>query len=160
MAAVSTIVLDPLQGDPRPAEDWVTTFHLALFAIDPFTEESSKIIPVAGRIMRNFRGADCRVAWLVASTKDEASQFLGPWAEEMLTFADPDRAMIKSLGLERLPAFVHLNHRLEIAASAEGWNPGEWRDAAESLSERMRWSRPEVPVPSDPAPFAGTPADG
>ena len=158
MNTVSTVVLNPLQGDPRPAEDWVTTFHLALFVLDPFTKESGLIIPTAGRIMRNFRGADCRVAWLVAGTQDEAAQFLGPWAEEMLTFADPNREMIESLELKLLPAFVHLNHGLEISASAEGWNPAEWRDVAESLSQRMRWSRPVVPVPSDPAPFIGTPA--
>lgn len=160
MSTVSTVVLDPLQGEPRPAEDWVTTFHLALFVLDPFTEESGLIIPTAGRIMRNFRGADCRVAWLVAGTQEEAVEFLGPWAEEMLTFADPAREMIKSLGLGRLPAFVHLNHGLEIAVSAEGWNPSEWRNAIESLSERMRWSCPEVPFLNDPAPFAGTPAGG
>jgi hypothetical protein len=154
------VSLNPLQGDARPLESWVTMFHLALVVLDPFTHESSWLIETAGRVMRSFTGADCRVAWLVTANEDQTAEFMGPWADEMLTFADPDREMVKALGLESLPAFVHLDLDLNVIGAAEGWNPDEWRDVATGLATAMSWTRPAIPGPGDPTPYAGTPALG
>jgi hypothetical protein len=152
--------LAPVGGEARPIEDWVTTFHLVVVAVDPFTHESGWLLDTAGRILEAFIGADCRVAWLVAGTDDQARQFLGPWGERLLAFADPDRAIIEALGLERLPAVVHLDHELRIVGSAEGWNPAEWRRVADGLAAVMSWTRPAIPGPKDPTPYQGTPALG
>ena len=86
--------------------------------------------------------------------------FLGPWAEQMLTFADPDREAVKAFGLERLPALVHLGIDGTIAGAAEGWRPAEWRAVTDRLAKMMSWRAPAIPSPRDPAPFAGTPALG
>jgi len=147
-----------MRGDARPAEDWVTTFHLALVVLDPFTYESSWLIDTAGRLLTHYSGADVRSAWLITGTPDQARDFLGPWTESLLTFTDPDRAMVKSLGLETLPAFVHLNQLLELEGVAEGWNPEEWSDATDNLSKLMSWSRPIVPSSGDPTPYPGSAA--
>ena len=48
---------------------------------------------------------------------------LGDAADEALVFVDPDRTLIESLGLERLPAFVHLRQDTTLVAAAEGWDP-------------------------------------
>ena len=154
------LTLSPLQGDPRPVEDWVTTFHLVFVAVDPFTLESAWLLEGAARVLRNFLGADCRVAWLVTGDADQARQFLGPLADEFLTFVDPARTAVRALGLQELPAFVHLNQALQVEGAAEGWRPDEWRDAAEHLAEMMRWSRPVVPAVGDPAPYPGSPVAG
>ncbi len=154
------IVLQPLTGDGRPAEAWVTTFHLAMVVLDPFTYESSWIIDTAARVLANFRGADCRPCWLVTGTAEQAQEFLGPMADEFLTFVDPDREFVTSLELEHLPAFVHLNQALQPEAVAEGWEPAEWREVAENLSGDMKWSRPVIPAPGDPSAYPGTPAQG
>ena len=150
-------VLDPLQGEPRSFEDWVTTFHLTLVGLDPFKQASGILIPTAARILRNFSGSNCRMAWLVAGTPEQALEFLGPWTEDILTFADPERAAIKALGIATLPAIVHVNQGLEIVNLAQGWNPLEWRHVSDTLAQKMRWSRPDIPQPSDPSPFYGTP---
>ena len=75
-------------------------------------------------------------------------------------FTDPDRALVRGLELERLPAFVHLDHALNVAGVAEGWQPDEWRDVASTLSKQMSWSRPVIPEAGDPPPYVGTPALG
>ncbi len=152
--------LTPLNGDPRPIGDWVTVFHLVIVVLDPYTYESSWMIDTAGRILRNFVGADCRVAFLVTASTQEAEEFLGPWTEEILTFADEDRSVVRALGLESLPAIVHLDHQLNLRASAEGWNPPDWRDFATQLGQAMSWHPPVIPDSGDPSPFAGTPALG
>ena len=154
------LTLAPLNGQALPLRSWLTTFQLVFVALDPFTNESAWVLPSAGRILRIYDQADCRVAWLMACSPSEARQFLGPWAEEILTFADPDRTAIKAFGLERLPAFVHLRQDVTVAGVAEGWNPAAWKDVAENLSRVMSWTRPSIPAPGDPAPFAGTPALG
>ena len=81
----------PINGDPGTIADWLTTFQLAAVILDPFTNESAWLIDTAGRLLTHFREADCRVAFIVTGTADEARQFLGPWADRVLTFADPDR---------------------------------------------------------------------
>ena len=154
------VSLDPLQGDPRPLQDWVTTFHLVLVVVDPFTYESAWLVDTAGRILQAFAGADCRPAWLVTGNDDQAREFLGPWADEMLTFTDPDRAVVRSMGLESLPALVHLDQSLNIAGLAEGWHPDAWQDTAVNLADVMSWSFPRIPSAGDPAAYDGTPALG
>jgi hypothetical protein len=155
-----TVTLAPLEGEARPLEDWVTTFHLVLVVLDPFTHESSWIIDTAGRVLESFTGADCRVGWLVTGSPEQARSFLGPWAEELFTFVDPNREVVASLGLQQLPAIVHLDHALHVVGSAEGWNPAEWRAVIARLAREMSWTHPAIPAPGDPTPYAGAPALG
>jgi hypothetical protein len=154
----SDLVLAPINGKPRTLREWLTTFHLAFVALDPFTNESAWILPTAVRILTNFEQADVRVALLLACDAEECREFLGPWADELLTFADPDRAAIKGFGFERLPAFVHVAMDGTVVNAAEGWNPVEWRRVSEHLARVTSWLAPVVPGSKDPGPFAGTPA--
>ncbi|MCU0269541.1 MAG: hypothetical protein MUF83_12985 [Acidimicrobiales bacterium] len=154
------VKLAPLTGESRSLEEWVTTFHLALVVLDPYTYESSWILPTAGRILRVYADADCRTAFLVTCNAKDARRFLGPWVDELLVFTDPDRAAVKAMGLETLPAFVHVNQARAVEVKAEGWDPEEWRAVAQNLSTRMGWGAPTIPEASDPAPFEGTPALG
>ena len=158
--APADVALTLINGPSHTLSQWLTTFHLVLGALDPFTSESAWLLPTVARIFRVYDQADCRVAILVTCTPEEARQFLGPYAREFLTFADPDREVVKSLGLERLPALVHIRQDLSIAGMAEGWHPEQWRAVTDELSRAMSWSRPAIPAPRDPAPYEGTPALG
>lgn len=151
-------VLRPLNGPERPLSQYLTTFQLVLVAIDPFTLESAWLLETASRILDAFGQADCRVGWLCASDPDECKAFLGPHAQRFLTFADPDRSFIKALGLEWLPAFVHLGMDATVIDAAQGWRPSEWRRVAEGLARILHWTPPPIPATGDPAPFPGTPA--
>lgn len=126
-------------------------------ALDPYTHESGWIIDTAGRVLSAFTGADCRVAWLVAADDEGTRAFLGPWADRILAFCDPDRVAIRSLGIEKLPAIVHLDHSLQMLGMAEGWRPDAWREVATNLATMMSWTRPAIPGPGDPTPYEGTP---
>jgi hypothetical protein len=154
------VQLTPLDGEGRPLSAWLTTFHLAAVVLDPYTYESAWLLETAGRILDGFRGADCRVAFVVTAEADESREFLGPWAQRILTFADPDRELVKGLGLNELPAFVQLRHDGQVAGAAEGWDPPEWREVASRLAREMSWTRPLIPAVGDPAPYAGSPAAG
>jgi len=152
--------LQPIEGEGRTLEEWLTTFQLAVVVIDPFTHQSAWILETAGKILRTYTGADCRVGWLVTGTPAQAGQFLGPWARELLTFADPDRVVVKALELESLPALVHVRQDHTVLGVAEGWDPEAWREVTTELSKRMSWSRPVIPADGDPAAFPGSPAGG
>jgi hypothetical protein len=154
------LALTPVGGEPRTVREWLTTFHLAVVALDPFTNESSWLLETAGRLLTNYAAADVRVAFLVTGTEAEAKQFLGPWTERVLVFADPERKAVAGLGLGELPAFVHLNTSGAVEDSAEGWDPDDWRRVAGNLSRILGWNRPVIPAPGDPSAFAGTPAAG
>lgn len=132
-------------------------FHLAIVVLDPYTYESSWILDTATRILRSFAGADCRVAFLLTADEDDTRTFLGPLVDEFLAFFDPERLVVKTFGLEQLPAFVHINQSHAIEGMAEGWNPDEWRATAETLAVVMSWARPVIPAAGDPTPFEGTP---
>lgn len=158
--APADLELAPLNGTARPLRAWLTTFHLVTAVLDPYTAESAWLLPTVSRIFRVYDEADCRVGLIVTCSPDEAAQFLGPYAKEFLTFADPDRAVVGALGLERLPALVHIRQDLSVANAAEGWNPDEWRTLTDDLSKAMSWTRPVIPGVGDPAPYAGSPAKG
>ena len=114
------LVLTPLQGEGRTLEQWLTTFHLVSVVVDPYTNESAWILDTAARILRDFADAAVRVNWVVTGTDEDAKAFLGPLADEFLTFTDPDRAYVHALGLGHLPAFVFLRVDGEVVAAAEG----------------------------------------
>ena len=154
------LTLTPINGEGRTIAEWVTTFQLAAVVLDPFTNESSWILETAGRLLTHFREADCRVAFIVTGTEAETREFLGPWADKVLTFADPERAAAKAMNLNELPAFVHVRGDLHLAASAEGWDPEQWRQVAASLAKANSWSAPLIPGFGDPSPYAGSAATG
>jgi len=153
-----SVSLTALSGDVASLDDWLTTFQLAVVVIDPFTSESAWLLDTAGRLLTEFREADCRVAWVVTSDAADARTFLGPWADDLLTFCDPDRSFVAGVGLAHLPAFVHLRQDRVVVSVAEGWDPAEWDAAIGELTRMMSWSRVEVPPPGAPGPFAGSPA--
>jgi len=152
------VVLTALDGDARPLEEWLTTFHLASVVLDPFTNESAWILRTAVRVLDGFRGSDARVNFVLTCARAEARAFLGPIADDFLVFCDPDRAFVKSLGLQQLPAFVFVRTDGTVTAAAEGWNAAEWRSVADVIATSCAWSRPHLPVTGDPGPFHGTPA--
>ncbi len=150
--------LVPLDGEGRPLRDWLMTFHLASVVVDPYTNESSWILPTAVRIMRAFTGAAVRVNFIVTAEADDARTFLGPYAQEFLVFADPERQAVKAFGLERLPAFIFLRADGHVAAAAEGWNSTDWRSVCSAIAKTTAWSKPDLPTGADPAAFRGSPA--
>jgi len=154
------VVLTPLDGEGRPLEDWLTLFNLASVVLDPYTNESSWILETAARILDGFRGADVRVNFVLTCGPDDARTFLGPLADQFLVFTDDDRLFVKQLGLTELPAFVFVAIDGEVIDSASGWNPQEWRRVADAIAKATVWTRPTMPIATDPAPFGGTPALG
>jgi hypothetical protein len=154
------LTLAPVNGEPRTIDQQLTTFQLAVVVLDPFTNESSWLLETAGRILSHFSEADARIGFLLTCTAEEAKQFLGPWAQRVLVFADPDRNFPKAVGLNELPAIVHIRQDRVVLAAAEGWDPVEWRAVAESIAAANSWSAPHIPLPGDPTPFAGSAAAG
>lgn len=152
--------LKPLDGDPRDLEEWLTTFHLASVVLDPYTNESSWILKTAVRILEGLRGSHARVNLVVTAADDDARRFLGPLTEQFLVFCDPERTIVKALGLSQLPAFAFIRVDGEAVAVAEGWDPTEWRAVADAVTATTKWRSPMIPAPGDPGPFAGSAAAG
>lgn len=151
-----SIELAPLGGAPKMLTQWLTTFHLASVVIDPYTNESAWILPTAVRLLRAFSGADVKVNFVVTAGPDDARAFLGPYAKEFLVFTDPERELVRSLGLARLPAFAFIQTDGSLGACAEGWSPDSWKAVCNTIAEMTAWSAPNLPTASDPAPFAGS----
>lgn len=152
--------LKPLGGEARDLDAWLTTFHLATVILDPYTNESSWILKTAVRILEELRGSHARVALTVTADDDDTRAFLGPLTDEFLVFCDPDRSVVRALGLSELPAFTFIRVDTEAVATAEGWDPATWRDVADAVTSATKWRTPLIPAPGDPRPFAGSPAGG
>ncbi len=152
------VPLTHLSGATHPLDDWLTTFHLAVVVVDPYEYESAWLLETAGRILTTFTGADVRVGFVVTAPPAEAKEFLGPWADQLFALCDPDKAFVRSLGLETLPALVHIGLDGSLLGSAEGWDPVAWRAVVDNLAKAMWWKAPDIPAPGDPKPYAGAPA--
>ena len=153
-------MLHPLGGKARTLDEQLKLFHLVAVVLDPYTYESAWILETAGRVLGELVGADCRVAWLVTADEKDALAFLGPWAERFLTFVAPDRTVVTALGVEEIPALVHIGNDLSIIGKADGWDPEQWRPITDNLAKMMSWSKPLLPKTGDPMPFAGSPVAG
>jgi len=152
------LVLAPLGSEPRPLEQWLTTFHLASVILDPYTNESSWVLKSAVRVLKAFQDSHARVNFVVTADEADTRRFLGPLVDEFLVFCDPDRTLVKALQLSRLPAFAFIRVDAEAVAVAEGWNPAAWREVAEVIANTTAWLAPLIPAATDPTPFVGSAA--
>ena len=151
--------LQTLNGTTQTLGALLTIFNMLAVVIDPYTVESGWILPTATRLFDRYYEADVRCAFVVTADPDGARQYLGPFATDYLVLADPERDLVKSLDLERLPALVHIQQDCTLGGAAEGWVPGVWTDVLAHLELVMAWrTQPQLPFPGDPAPFPGTPA--
>lgn len=157
--APSDMVLDSINGKGYAVRDWLTSYPLLMVALDPYTDESAWLLDTAAAFLRHYAPADVRCAWLMATDDEGCRTFLGPLADEFLTFADPDRSAISALSFERLPGLVAIRPDLAVQ-QADGWDPDSWRAIASDMAEMLDWSRPLIPSPGDPTPYLGTAASG
>ena len=151
------LALTNLAGTTRTLDDWATMFHLVLVVL-PDRPEASLWVPVAQRIFATFGDADCRTAYVVPSAPSVARKILDGAQAQAMTFVDPDREFVTSLGLERLPAFVHLRQNTTLANVAEGWDVRAWQRVAREIGKAMAWTYPEIARRSDPPATDGWPA--
>ena len=158
---ISEVTVKSLHRDEeRTLAEWTTMFQLFVVALDPYTVESAAVLPVATRLLREYSEADCRAGFLMACDADDARAFLGPLADELMVFLDPDRSAIKALGITSLPALIHVDQSPAVVGIAEGWDPAAWRMISLELSRVAGWTPPGLPYADSPAPFHGSPVDG
>ena len=146
------LVLAPIGGEPRSLDEWLTTFHLASVVLDPYTNESSWILPTATRILEGLRGSNARVNFLVTADDADSRAFLGPLTERFLVFTDPDRVAVKALGLTELPAFVFIRVDGTVPSAAEGWSAASWRAVADAVADGDGVAAPRHPHCRRPRP--------
>ena len=146
-----TLQLSTAAGVTRTLDDWTTMFHLCLVIL-PDRPEAAQWIPVARRIFGVLGDSDARTAYVIPSTPAIAQRILGEEEEWSMVFVDPDRTLINSLGLEHLPALVHIRQDTSIGAVAEGWEPDAWQKVARQIAAAMAWSIPDVAPPGTPIP--------
>ena len=131
------------RGVTRTLDDWSTMFQLC-FVILPARPEAAAWIPVAKAIFATFGDSDCTCAYVVTGPAEVARRLLGPAERDEMTFVDPDQALVASLGLERLPAFLHLRQDTTVVAATEGWDVAEWQRVAREIARAMAWTHPEL----------------
>jgi hypothetical protein len=148
--------LTSLRGVTRTLDDWATIFNLAIVILPP-RPEATAFVPVIERIFATFGDSDVRTCVCVPSTAAITERIVGPLAERYLVFTDPDGALPASLGIERLPAFVHLRQDTSLVTAAQGWSPTEWQRVADEIARSVHWTAPIVAGRGDPPPSPGWP---
>jgi hypothetical protein len=153
--------LTALNGKSYPLSAYLVQYQLLAVALDPFTNESSWVLKTAARVLETFDEADCRVCFVLAGADAaQAKEYLGPLAARILTFPDPDRTIVRALGLTAVPAIIHIGNDATVINAFEGWDANGWEIVTDELARIMHWTGPVLPAPGDPGPFAGTPALG
>ncbi len=142
------------RGVTRTIDEWTTSFHLALVML-PGRPEAAAYVRIGKRIAETLGGSDCRPAFLVIGNERAAQRVLGDTMNQYLCFLDPEGTAVKGLGVERVPALVHVRLNATVAGSAEGWNPPEWKEVVERLAKEMAWTKPLIPAAGDPPAFSG-----
>ena len=144
------------KGVTRTVDDWATVFELAIIVL-PDRPEGSEFVPVIDRIFATFGDSDVRTIVCVPTTAAIARRIIGDAIDRWLVWLDSDRAFVQSLGLERLPAFVHLRQDTTLVAAAQGWSPTDWQRVADEIARQQHWTSPIVTGRGDPAPTPGWP---
>jgi hypothetical protein len=150
------LALTSLKGVTRTLDDWATVFNLAIVLL-PARPEAGAWVKVIDRIYKTFGDSDVRTTICVSSTPAITRRIIGDAADRYLVFSDPDESLAKSLGLERLPAFVHLRQDTSLVGAAQGWSPTEWQKIADEIARTQHWTTPVVTGAGNPPPTPGWP---
>ena len=151
-----SLAITSYKGVTRTLDDWATVFGLAIVVL-PDRPEGAQFVPVIERVFATFGDSDVRTIVCVPTTSPIAKRIIGPAVVEWLVWCDPERALVDSLGLERLPAFVHLRQDTTLVSAAQGWSPTEWQRVADEIAKHAHWTSPVVSGRGDPAPTPGWP---
>lgn len=135
--------LTTIRGVTRSLDDWSTTFNLAIVLL-PGRPEAAAFLPVVDRLYATFGDSDVRATICVAADEAIARRILGDVADRYLVLCDPGSELAGSLGLERLPAFVHLRQDTTVVSAAEGFDAAEWQKVADGIARLKHWSSPKV----------------
>ena len=149
-----TLELTSITGVTRTLDDWATVFNLAIVLL-PARPEASAWVPVIDRMYATLGDSDVRTIVCVAANEAITRRIIGDAADRWLTFCDPDQKLATSLGLERLPAFVHLRQDATLVAAAQGWSVTEWQRLADQLAQHSHWTSPRISAPDNPRPTPG-----
>ncbi len=149
-----SLELTSLKGVTRSLDDWATTFNLAIVML-PARAEASAWNGVIDRIYATFGDSDVRTTIWVNSTPNIARRIIGELADRYLVFCDPDGTLASSLGIERLPAFVHLRQDTTLVGAAQGWSPTEWQKVADEIARHVHWTSPAIAAAGGPAASSG-----
>lgn len=152
-----TLELTTTKGVTRTLDDWTTMFHLCMVIL-PDRPEASVFVPIAERIFATFGDSDANTCFVVTGPATVADRLLGSTERREMVFVDPKRELVQSLGLERLPAIVHLAQDASVLAAAEGWDASAWKGVVHEVAKAMAWTTPEVSGRGDPPSFEGWPA--
>jgi hypothetical protein len=150
------LTLTSVKGVTRTLDDWATVFNLAIVLL-PARPEAAAWVPVIERIYATFGDSDVRTTICVAANAAITRRIIGDAADRWLVFCDPDEALAKGLGLERLPAFVHLRQDTSLVTAAQGWSPTEWQKVADEIARTKHWTSPIVTGAGNPPPTPGWP---
>jgi hypothetical protein len=142
------------KGVTRTLDDWATVFNLAIVVL-PDRPEGSRFIPIIDRIFATFGDSDVRTIVCVPTTAAITKRIIGDAVDRWLVWCDTERAFVGGLGLERLPAFVHLRQDTTLVNAAQGWSPTEWQRVADEIAKHEHWTTPIVAGRGDPPPSPG-----
>jgi hypothetical protein len=146
--------LTNIHGVARTLDDWATIFNLAIVML-PSRVEASEWNSVITRMYATFGDSDVRTTIWVPSTAAITRRILGDLADRYLVFCDPDSTLAKSLGIERLPSFVHLRQDTSLVGAAQGWSPTEWQKVADEIAKHVHWTSPSIAAAGGPSASAG-----
>jgi hypothetical protein len=148
------LAITSYKGVTRTLDDWATVFNLAIVIL-PDRLEGNEFVPVVDRIFATFGDSDVRTIVCVPATPGITKRVLGSALDRWLVWCDPERAFVSALGLERLPAFVHLRQDTTLVNAAQGWSPSEWQRVADEIARHEHWTSPVVAGRNDPSPTPG-----
>jgi hypothetical protein len=149
-----SLELTSITGVTRTLDDWATVFNLAIVLL-PDRPEASAWVPVIDRIYATFGDSDVRTIVCVSAGETITRRILGDASSRWLTFCDDGHRLASALGLERLPAFVHLRQDTSLVSAAQGWSPSEWQRVADEIAKSQHWTTPKLAAPNNPRPTPG-----
>ena len=159
MTDIASIRLATPAGRLSTVGQLTTLFDLCLVVVDGLHPAQARTLePVIDRIDGTLSGADCTVGVLaVGIDATDAATMLGPLAERVAVFADPDGAAAAALGVTAGPALVWVTTEPAVRAAVAGWDGATWRPVLAELARKLAWTRPLMPAPGDPDPLPGRP---
>lgn len=149
-----TLELTTITGVTRSLDDWSTTFGLALVLL-PGRPEAAAFLPVIERMYATFGDADVHAAICCAADASLARRVLGDAAGRWMVFCDPYAHLAGALGIERMPAFVHLRLDTSVVSCAEGFDPVQWQRVADGIAKAVHWTSPLIAGPGCPPASRG-----
>mgnify|MGYP003403104484 CR=1 FL=1 len=117
------------------------------FIFVPAGRDLGDFMPVVNEVYKTLGSASLVCSIVVTLPIEQTKEVTAQFKEDLhdiKIFVDPKGELAQSLGVTKLPSFVHLGINGIEVSKVQGWSIQSWQTALDKSAKYLKWTSPQL----------------